>query len=202
MKTANTGMLLSVALIAGCASNPMQVSDSQTVAEPSPDEAQVVFLRSSFVGSAISASLYDVTDGDTKFIGIINNGTKVIHETEPGDHVFMVVSEAADFMEAELGPGKTYYSIVTPRMGAWKARFSLWPIRNDGTGEYNTASGDFNRWMNGTTLVVNSPESLQWFENNKTSVMTKQREYWEVWQQKSGEDIAKRTLRPEDGLPE
>lgn len=40
----------------------------------------------------------------------------------------MVVSEAADFMDAELETGKTYYALVTPRLGVWKARFSLRPM--------------------------------------------------------------------------
>ena len=96
--------ILSTLIFAGCASNPMQVSSSQSVQKAMPDESQIVFMRSSFVGSAINASLYDVTDEETKFLGIISNGTKVAHTTTPGKHTFMVVSEAADFMEADFLP--------------------------------------------------------------------------------------------------
>ena len=35
--------------------------------------------------------------------------------------MFSVVGEAADFLEADLAAGKTYYIQVAPRMGAWKA---------------------------------------------------------------------------------
>ena len=112
----------------------------------------------------------------------------------------MVVSEAADFMEADFLPGRTYYSIVTPRMGAWKARFSLWPIRNDGSSEYNTESAEFTKWLNSTKLVHNSEESEAWYTNNKGSVKSKQLDYWPVWQQKTPEDLAKRTLNPQDGM--
>ncbi|PZN84509.1 MAG: hypothetical protein DM484_02725 [Candidatus Methylumidiphilus alinenensis] len=40
----------------------------------------------------------------------------------------MVVGENADFMEAELFANRTYYVNVAPRMGCWKARFSLNPL--------------------------------------------------------------------------
>lgn len=192
--------ILSLLVFAGCATNPMQVSSYQILQKPQSSEAQVVFLRSSFMGSAINASLYDVTGGELKFVGIIANGTKIAYDTKPGKHTFMVVSEAADFMEADIRPGKTYYSIVTPRMGAWKARFSLWPIKNDASSKYNLESSDFDSWLSGTKLVENSEKSQQWFEGNKNSVQSKQQEYWPVWQQKSDSDKAKRTLAPEDGI--
>lgn len=200
MKCIRILSILSTLIFAGCASNPMQVSSSQSVQKAMPDESQIVFMRSTFVGSAINASLYDVTDEETKFLGIISNGTKVAYTTTPGKHIFMVVSEAADFMEADFLPGRTYYSIVTPRMGAWKARFSLWPIRNDGSSEYNTESAEFTKWLNSTKLVHNSEESEAWYTNNKDSVKSKQLDYWPVWQQKTPEDLAKRTLNPQDGM--
>ncbi|NIB38300.1 hypothetical protein HBA55_01815 [Pseudomaricurvus alkylphenolicus] len=187
-------------LFVGCASNPMQTATNQTLERVSEDKTQVVFMRSSFVGSAINASLYDVTDGDPEFIGIIANDTKIAYETQPGERVFMVVSEAADFLNAQLDGGKVYYSMVTPRMGAWKARFSLWPIRNDGTSKFNTQDKSFDKWIRATKLVENSPKASQWFNSNVDSVKAKQAKYWPVWQQKSEADLAKRTLNPEDGI--
>lgn len=184
----------------GCASNPMKVSNEVTFTKPASGEAQVVFMRDSFVGSAISASLYEVTDKEPVFIGVITNGTKVVYNTTPGKHTFMVVSEAADFMEANLAAGKTYYSIVTPRMGAWKARFSMWPIKADPSAEYSTANSDFEGWKKSTKVASNTEEARAWYEANKASVISKQQEYWPVWQQKSAADLAKRTLSPEDGM--
>lgn len=183
----------------GCASTSMTLSQSQIIEKPPASKAQVVFLRSSFVGSAIAASLFDVTNTEPEFIGIINNGKKIAYNVDPGKHVFMVVSEAADFMEADLTGGKTYYSIITPRMGAWKARFSLWPIRTDGSGDYNTNSKDFEQWLRNCKLVTNSEASLAWYRNNLTSVKAKQAENWQVWKTKTPADLAKRTLNPGDG---
>lgn len=200
MKYIRLLVILFTVIFAGCASNPMQVSSSQSVQKAMPDGSQIVFLRSTLLGSAINASLYDVTDEETKYLGIISNGTKITYMTTPGKHTFMVVSEAADFLEADFLPGRTYYSIVTPRMGAWKARFSLWPIRNDGTSKYNTASAEFTKWVNSTKLVHNSEKSEAWYASNKDSVKSKQLDYWPVWQQKTPEDLAERTLNPEDGI--
>lgn len=192
-------LLLVAVLATGCASNPMTVSDSQELDSVKEGQAQVIFMRSSFVGSAINASLYDVTDDEMKFIGIMANGTKVAYDTEPGERVFMVVSEAADFMEADLAPGKNYFSIVTPRMGAWKARFSMWPIKADTAARYNTSMPEFDKWQKGTTLVNNTNKARQWYLKNAYSIDKKYEKYWQAWQKKSDEDIAERSLTPEDG---
>ena len=192
--------LLGTLLLAGCASNPMAPVADQTVPAAASDTAQVVFMRDAYTGKAIVSSLYDVTDGKTQFIGVMANGTKIAYPTTPGKHTFMVVSEAADFMEADLVAGKTYYALVTPRMGLWKARFSLWPISNEADAAHSLKSKNFKGWVEDTDLVTNSPKSLAWYERVKASVEKKRAEYWPVWQEKSAADVAARTLKPTDGL--
>ena len=66
---------------------------------------------------AIQASVYDVTSGAPEFIGIVSNDTKISYMTSPGEHMFMVVGESADFLKASVVEGKTYYTVVSPRMG-------------------------------------------------------------------------------------
>ncbi|MFH6568712.1 MULTISPECIES: hypothetical protein [Pseudomonas] len=192
--------LLGTLLLAGCASNPMDPVADQTIPAAAPDKAQVVFMRDAYTGKAIVSSLYDVTDGKTQFIGVMANGTKIAYPTTPGKHTFMVVSEAADFMEADLVAGKTYYALVTPRMGLWKARFSLWPISNDPEAAHSLKSKNFKGWVEDTDLVTNSPKSLAWYERVKASIEKKRAEYWPVWQEKSADAVAERTLKPSDGL--
>ena len=192
--------LLGTLLLAGCASNPMDPVADQTIPAAAPDKAQVVFMRDAYTGKAIVSSLYDVTDGKTQFIGVMANGTTIAYPTTPGKHTFMVVSEAADFMEADLVAGKTYYALVTPRMGLWKARFSLWPISNDPEAAHSLKSKNFKGWVEDTDLVTNSPKSLAWYERVKASIEKKRAEYWPVWQEKSADAVAERTLKPSDGL--
>jgi hypothetical protein len=199
MRITSVLMLAGTLFLTGC-SSLMQPVDNQAVQPSTQDGAQVVFMRSAFTAKAIDASLYDVTDGKTQFVGILSNGTKIAYPTAPGHRTFMVVSEAADFLEADLAPGKTYYSMVTPRMGMWKARFSMWPVSRDPKAEYSLQSKDFKDWIGDTKLVANSPKSLNWFESNKTSVEAKRVEYWPVWQKKSAADLQLRTLHAADGL--
>jgi hypothetical protein len=200
MKSIRILFVLLSLLVVGCASNPMKVSVNQKPDKVDAEHARVIFLRSSFVGSAINASLFDVTSGEPEFIGISANATKIAYDVKPGKHTFMVVSEAADYLEADLSAGKTYYSLITPRMGAWKARFSLWPIRNDSKSQFNVQSNDFKSWLKSTKLVENSDASLKWAKGSLGSVKARHAEYWPVWQQKSAKDLEERTLKPGDGM--
>lgn len=192
--------VLSSLWLAACAGSPMLPSANQTLTAPNPEKAQVVFMRSSFLGAAINASLFQVTDNGNEFIGIMANDTKISHEVEPGEHTFMVVSEAADFMRADLEAGKTYYAMVTPRMGAWKARFSFQPLHKDGEGEFSTSSKEFSEWVIGTKLVENTAQSLLWAENNATSVNKKKEAYYTKWQAKDAEEQDRQSLKAADGI--
>jgi len=169
-------------------------------AGPGDDAATVVFMRSSAVGSMIKASIYEVTDDKTVFIGIMKNNTKISYPASPGKHTFMVVSEAADFMEADLAAGKTYYGMITPRTGAWKARFSMVPIRNGGATDFSIGSKDFEKWVKKTKPVTVDSESEAWYQEHKDSVESKRQDYWAKWLQKSPAELAERTLNPGDGI--
>lgn len=199
MKLLSGLFALVLLVLSGCASTKMQVATQQGLGPAVAGKAQIVFLRSSLVGSAIQASVYDVTSGNPFFIGIVSNNTKVRHQTDPGKRTFMVISEAADFMQAELVAGRTYYSIITPRMGVWKARFSLWPIKKDPASEFSTASEEFAGWLANTKLVENTPESEQWALDNNKDVQEKYHEYWTKWLGKTAEEKEQLTLRPDDG---
>ncbi len=166
------------------------------------ESIEIVFLRYSMVGKFIKSSIYEVDGDEIKFIGILGNKKRITHKTTPGKHTFMVVSEAADFMHAELTAGQTYYSIVTPRMGAWKARFSLWPIRNDGTSKFFIGSSDFDKWMKKSKPHVPGDKDYAWYEKHQASVAKKHQKYWPVWLEKTADELAQRTLNPTDGVAE
>ena len=102
----------------------------------------------------------------------------------------MVVSEAADFMAAELEGGKTYYALVTPRMGAWKARFSLRPVT---AGEL--AGKEFADWDKDCAFIENTPASEAWAKENWVDIQSKKVEYLQKWEPRTD----KPTLRATDG---
>lgn len=161
---------------------------------PQPEHALVVFMRPSFVGGAFSASLFDVSNEETKFLGIIYYKTKVSYDVAPGEHTFMVIGESADFMKATVEAGKTYYVLVTPRLGGWKTRFSLRALR-----QADLTGADFSRWDANTELVENTPESGEWAVKNASSIQEKRLKYWPAWTALSPEAQESMILKPEDG---
>lgn len=200
MKIFRLVVLFSMLSMAGCASNLMQLEPNQERLVPQSQVSQLIFMRPSYLGAAIKASLYDVSTEPAIFIGILSSGKKVAYQSPQGKRTFMVVSEAADFMEAELLPEKSYFAVVTPRMGAWKARFSLWPVSNNRKTHYRIQSDEFEEWQKNTKFVSNTDESRAWFEQNKASIKSKQLQYWTVWQQKSAKSLSERTLIQGDGI--
>jgi len=158
-------------------------------------ESKITFMRATNYGGNVAASVFDVTDsGEAKFIGIVRPYNKLVYPVRPGLYTFMVVSEAADFMQATVVGGKTYYALVTPRMGAWKARFSFKPVRAE-----ELDSNQFAGWERKSRLVTNTPTTQAWARDNAASVADKRDRYWPEWSSKSQSEKDAQTLRAEDG---
>jgi hypothetical protein len=102
----------------------------------------------------------------------------------------MVVSEAADFMQADLEAGKTYYVLVTPRVGWWRARFSLRPITAEELG-----GKQFQEWFDDCAWVETTDEARGWARQNASSVQEKKVEYLQKWEPRTD----KPTLKASDG---
>lgn len=66
--------------------------------------------------------------------------------------------------------------LVTPRMGAWKARFSFRPFRPFRQDDF--ASSDFAKWNSNTQLVQTSPKANAWAKNNSRDIEAKRAQYW------------------------
>jgi hypothetical protein len=167
--------------------------------EPPPlrhDESRIVFMRTSKLGGTVAASVFDVSGPDAKFVGIVNHGERVAHAVKPGDYTFMVIGESADFMQARILPGRTYYAVVTPRVGVWKARFSFRPVRQS-----EVESSDFAGWSAGTRFVENTAETRAWAAQNASEIAAKRAQYWPDWMSKPEHQRASQTLDPLDGKP-
>ena len=192
--------ILLLAGLTGCQSSLMVRSAAGT-AEPVPESGKslVVFMRPSSFGGAIQSSVYDTHESADTFIGVVSSKDKVAYQAEPGDHLFMVIAENADFMIAHLDAGKTYYVLVSPRMGVWKARFSLLPIHNQAGAKYSTQSVDFGKWMSETSWVNTTPQALAWYTENAASVQAKKVDYMHKWDKASAEQKQELTLMAGDG---
>ena len=189
------------AFMGGCASMSSDMEASkETTAAPAQGKALVVFFRDSFFGGGIQSELFEMNgpDKEPTFLGFVSSGTKVAYQAEPGDHMFMIESEAADFAAAHLVAGKTYYVMVEPRMGVWKARFSLEPIHK-APGKYSLQSPDFPKWMSDTKFVEQKPSAMDWYNDNKDDVLTKQKKYWNDWVTDDQGSRDDHTLAADDG---
>lgn len=162
--------------------------------QPTETEATVVFLRPSKLGFKIQASVYDITDS-THFIGVSSYPTKIVYKTTPGKKRFMVIGENGDFIEANLAAGKVYYVLVAPRMGVWKARFSLRSIDNI---EIKTAK--VAEWIQRCTYHENGPKAQAWYEKNAANIEKRKKKYLAVWE--SRDPLSLPSVEPEYGIDE
>ncbi len=178
----------------------MQPAASQQAPQMETGKAMLVIMRPSFYGGAIAASVYDTSGGKTTLIGILGPKDKIAYSVEPGAHRFMVVAENADFMEATLDPGKTYYAVVRARPGMWKARFSLLPVHATSRDEYNLQNHEFQQWNTASEWVERTERADAWFAGNRVSVEGKQRDYLVKWDSMAPNDKAELVLRAEDGV--
>ena len=182
-------------LISGCAGtvkNMREVPAGSTAVVPEEGKAVIVFMRPSGMGFAIQSSVFEIKDNYPSLVGIVAAKTKVAYRLDPGKRLFMVVGESADFMTADILPNKTYYALVTPRMGLWKARFSLDPKHKQ---ELNTS--EFNSSLNDCKWVEKTPASDNWALGNMGSIESKRAEYYPEWLQKP--ETERPHLLPEDG---
>lgn len=171
-------------LLSGCQSTLMEPLVDQVQTNVDEGQSQVVFIRSAFIGKAIQASVYDITSGTPAFIGIVSNDTKVSYMATPGEHMFMVVGESADFLKATILEGKTYYTVVSPRMGFWKARFSMHPVRNDNTAKFKYDSKDFKEMLEDSQFVQGGVKAKAWATSNANDISTKMNKYLPEWKLK------------------
>jgi len=172
-------LLFVLALLAGCASSHMAPVPIERQAKgPAPGKALVVFLRPSSIGGAVQSPLYD---GDT-YIGTLGMKSRIAYQAAPGKHMFMVTGESADFLEADLLPGKTYYTAVVPRIGVWKARFSFRP--QNGQIDEN----ELQEWLNATTEMTTGPDADKWAQENQAHAQSLKAEYLPKWHAKPDAD--------------
>jgi hypothetical protein len=182
------------------AKDPQMVRSDQQSPVPEEGKAMVVFMRPSSYGGLIAASVYVAPDSETRFLGVIRPKQKVAVQMEPGTHRFMVIAENADFLDASLEAGKTYYVLISPRMGVWKARFSLFPLHKTGSDEYNLQSADFKEWVAKTEYVEIAPAGQRWYDENKTGIDKKKADFLVKWNKMAPKDRAELVLHAEDGV--
>ena len=150
--------------------------------------SRVVFMRVSKQTSSVEATLFDVSEpGEPKLIGAVSAASKLTHASKPGTYTFMVVGETAEFMEATLTEGRTYYALVIPKSGA--KRFALEPVRRD-----ELVGKEFQGWDRGTRPMPAGAKGQAPAEASDLRVR-----HWQEWVKKPESQRATLTLNAEDG---
>ena len=171
---------LAAFLLTGCAGHSDYMADvppEKATFTPKPDKAMVVFMRPSGLGFAVQSSVFDVTKGgDPEFVAIVPAKKKVAHEVAPGTYRFMLVGEHADFMDATLEAGKTYYTVVGVGMGMWKARFYFEPVKGKAL-----ESSDLKEWLADCTWVEATPQARAWASESMPSIRERKADYLADW---------------------
>jgi len=152
--------------------------------------SQVVFMRVSKQSAGTTAALFDVTEpGEPKYIGTVGPSTKLSYALKPGLYTFMAVGDTAEFMQAAIVGGRTYYALVIPRSGA--KRFTIEPVRRDELG-----GTEFAGWDRGTRIASGAARSQAY---DAADAADKRSRYWTQWSKKSEAQRAELTLNAEDG---
>jgi hypothetical protein len=150
--------------------------------------SKLVFMRVSKQSSGNDAALFDVTDaGGPRFIGTVNAASKLSYPLNPGLYTFMVVGETAEFMQATIVGGKTYYALVIPKAGA--KRFAIEPVRQNEIG-----GKEFVSWDRATRPMAGSGGAY-----NAADAGEKRSRHWQEWVRKAESERAELTINAEDG---
>ena len=190
---------LAVCLALACASDPgSNISDKMEnlgpvrTAQPPPGDAIMIFVRPTEDRAGTQATVYEIASDGDHFVGVSSGSTRLQWRMNPGQHLFMVLGESADFLKATVDGGKTYYMEVVPRFGYFKARFSFRAVRREELGGPAWAE-----WQK-LPLVRCGEDCARWVRNNVNSIQRHKNEDLSYWYTtKSSNDSA--GVLPEDG---
>ncbi len=184
----------------------LEAGDSQTAAFHS---SNIIFIRSSLAASAVEASIFDVSHGIPRLITSLKNNAKVSYPIMSGRHIFMVLSESSvGFLRLDASDGRTYYSLIKPRMGVWKPSFSMYPIK---MGLQNVSpkipsqkdSKTLNEEIHALLLEtewVKDENVLASIAITEDKILAQYNEGWNEWLEQSKKEQAKNTLEVIDGV--
>jgi hypothetical protein len=165
--------MITVVAIAGCSAARHEIVETTTrVERPESGMSLIFFIRAGapnrFPGPV-------VMDGDS-YLGTVPTWGHLAYVTQPGRHMFAVVSEAADFLQADLEPDKIYYANVRQRSGVWESRYSF--VAHNEASAIDAARG----LVLATPQVRSTDAGREWFEKNRELFERLRSEYLPVWQ--------------------
>jgi hypothetical protein len=185
-------LLITCYILVGCAiiTDHMNPADEdQQTKGPENGKALVHFMRPYKLTTRLSqATIYD---GDT-YIGTISADKRLAYQAEPGKHLFMVIGENADFMQAELLADKTYYVKIDSWSGFWKPRYGLIPLSGV------VPQAEIDEYYASTQEVKVNGAGIKWAMDKQLEIQQRKADFFPDWLSTS--DEKKQSLRPESGI--
>lgn len=193
---ASAFVFLAAGALAGCdASSPFMrpVVPSRPV-EPRADAATVVFIRPS--GYA-RTDKFPIFDEQGRFVGESLPTSQFAILMPPGNHVFVAGgAENIGVLKVELGPSRTYYVEVAPRLGFTRPRVHLLAI-----GRHAASFEHLREWLDETKQYapLTEPGQAEW-SLRKGEVTQMLLDANDTWAKLDGEARTESTLVLEDGI--
>lgn len=187
--------LLAVALL-GCAGQP----------RPTAADAVIVFILPGMTsnsgayqpsyGATPSVSLHDVSTPERKIVGILGIGQKLGYRVSPGKHEFMLLNKGSvDFMEANVGAGKTYYVVIQLlAQSGYDQQYGFRPVR-----ARDFESGLFARWETNLSYVERPEAWQRWSQANDPSIAQRLKQSGPAWAKRGSDERRLKTLQVSDG---
>ena len=162
--------VLFFALSSSALAGKMKEIDSAIVA--SPDKATIVLLRpGSFVGAAVAVPVFEVSESEVVFAGLVDAGSKFAHVVAPGEHLLATTvfggQAGVRLYKVNVEAGKIYYFRARIIEGIW----GLEPIHSSAL-----SSSEFKKWNEGTDNTVNSEKTIAWGKGNLANVTARIRQ--------------------------
>jgi hypothetical protein len=156
------------------------------------DAATVVFIRPSGYAAAIGTT---ILDDKGRFLGDSLAETYFVSQVPAGEHTFIAWAENTAALKAQLAPGKVYYVEVSPKMGALSARVHLLALTSR-----SESWGELQGWLaDSQAMQVDERAGQAYLAERAEDVQERIRRAREALTEYDAEELAERTLRPEDG---
>lgn len=130
-------LLLSITVLAGCASVPMASLEKDAAAKTyqvQPGKSNIYVYRNENLGGAIKLTL--LMDG--KLVGDTGPKTYYLLEVEPGRHTLISKAENDSSLELNTEQGQNYFVWQEVKMGLWQPRSLLQQV-DETTGKAGVA---------------------------------------------------------------
>jgi len=195
VKAVKAAASVAAVVVAGCiahSSYMMQAELTSAAIEPTASTAVVTFIRPSRYSTTNEPTILDESG---RFVGECDASSKFSVAVAPGHHVFVVWAENSDALVADVAPGKHYFVEVSPTEGWTSARFHLIAL--------TPRSPKWDRrpeWLARTQTLVPTGGGDAWIESRKADALERVRRGMDHLRGYDAVDLAKRTIRPDDGI--